>query len=246
MVRQRLMGVLISGLLPAILAAQVGTPLVVDVIGAGSSGSWETDFEFANPEPVPMTAVVTYASTPLGGSCPPSCPFVNVVIPGNGTARLNAGPLGFGRFEVTRQGAGVLPSLTARWVNRANPQQSVEIPLVRRGSLLAADPSILSFPGATATTGNARSNLLIAHLSFTQTGAVLVEAFAANGDALGSRQLTLTSTPQVLRVLEFLRVTAALDAQIRVTRLSGDGPLWGYLITVGEDGTVTASSGLVP
>lgn len=83
---------------------------------------------------------------------------------------------------------------------------------------------------------------------------MLVEAFSASGQFLGSLPVAITADPLnvdgraifLVDALSQLGVTDLEAGQIRVTKTGGDGVMWGLLATVYGDGRVIVSTGKNP
>jgi hypothetical protein len=77
---------------------------------------------------------------------------------------------------------------------------------------------------------------------------VLVEAFSAEGEMVGSHifGISATQTLFLVDVLESLGVSELTGGQIRVRKLDGDGLMWGLLATLHDDGRISVSLGANP
>ena len=78
-----------------------------------------------------------------------------------------------------------------------------------------------------------------------------VEAFDSSGQSLASQTFAITgeSTFQattIVDVLSRLGITELEDGQIRVTRVTGTGSLWGVLTNVLESGALKVKLGANP
>ena len=226
------------------------------LVGTGRAGTWQTRIDLSNPESNAVTVGIYYPAVPLGIPCMPNCPgFVTVTIPPRGTSSVGSASL-FGLLEgplileVTRQG-GPVPPVSVRWVNQADPEQKFELPPIRRASLLALNPGVLAFTGGLESPAGEHSNLVLAQFG-ADSVEVLIEAFSAEGAKLG--EMTASVPPGHVRgglpralflvhVLTSMGITNARDVQIRVTKTSGEGALWGFLATVDEAGAVQVSLG---
>ncbi|MDQ5858657.1 MAG: hypothetical protein M3542_10350, partial [Acidobacteriota bacterium] len=152
-----------------------------------------------------------------------------------------------GRLFVGAHDAEELPTVRARVVNRARPTQSIELPLFRRSTLVALDPHLLAFPAAVRTAG-VHTNLFVSEIELASPVTVLVEAFSAAGGQLGQRSIALAPGETVFLqdVLATLGVTELSSGQIRVTKTSGTGKMWGLTAAVYDDGRVTSAAGKHP
>jgi hypothetical protein len=238
------------------LAARVlmaGDPLVV--VGAGYQPPWDTDMELANGEGNELQVLVS--QWPYSVSPCLSCPYSVVSIPARGTAKVTA------REALTGNGAGgpairtlyvlsetVRPTVTARVVNRDRPSQTIELPVVRRPTIEALNPTVLAFPSAKRS-ADSHTNLILSEVSWEEGRAlaVLLEAYSPAGERLGSSaafDLSTGSTLFLLDVLAQLGVGDLANGQIRVTKTGGMGLMWGLLATVSDDGRVSVSPGMNP
>ncbi len=223
---------------------------VLVALGAGVAGSWETEFEFANFEEGPL--VVFAGEQPHPFVCITSpCGIAYAPLPRKGTARIVATAGDFGRFTgrlfVGADDAEILPTVRARVVNRARPSQGIELPLFRRSTLVGLNPGVLAFPGANRAAG-IHSNLFVSEIALASGMTVLVEAYSAAGERLGSRALSVGAGDTVFLqdVLNGLGVSELPSGQIRVTKTGGSGVLWGLLATVYDDGRGTVAVGKNP
>lgn len=223
---------------------------VLVALGAGVTGTWETEFEFANPDD--GNAVVFAGEQPHPFVCVTSpCGIAYAPLPRTGTARIVTRTADFGtytgRLFVGADDAEDLPTVKARVVNRARPSQAIELPLYRRSTLVTLNPLFLSFPGAQRLPG-AHSNLFVSEIGLTASINVRIEAFASSGERLGQeiRSLAAGETVFLPDVLPRLNVTELSEGQIRLTRTSGGGVMWGLLATVFDDGRVSVTAGKHP
>ena len=237
------------------------------IVGAGFTGSWDTDLVLANPGNVPIWAWI--GQIPRVPGCL-HCPGWERVVPPNGTTKTAAQEiLAFGSpgvrtlyidpYIVDESGriatGSDQPTVTARVVNQARPSQAIALPVVRYATIQALSPTVLVFPSARRT-ADSHSNLIVADVS-RETGAglsILVEAFSAAGERLGGGNFGISaggafsanSTLFLVDVLQTLGVPALDSGQIRVTKTGGSGLMWGLLATVYDEGRVSVSLGLNP
>jgi hypothetical protein len=224
---------------------------VLVALGAGVTGTWDTEFDFANPDD--SNSVNVFAGEqPFPFVCVAApCGIAYAPLARTGTARIVTQSSDFatfrGRLFVGAQDAEDLPTVTARVVNRARPSQSIELPLFRRSTLVALNPLVLSFPGAERT-ATSHGNLFISEMGLSQEVAVLVEAYAHSGERLGGEAHVIPSgeTLVLQDVLSRLGVTELSQGQLRLTRTAGSGVMWGLLATVFDDGRVTVTAGKHP
>lgn len=229
------------------------------VVGAGKSGTWDTQLSFANPTDNPISLQIT-GSSEVFPSCIDPCPIAYLTIPPMGTNGLwssqipglatSNGPL-YTIFATLLNGTA-LPTMRARVVNRyANPDEAVELAVLNLQTALAMNPGVLVFPSATRSAA-VHSNLAIG--SFLSDGekpaTITVQAFSHDGTLLGSGTFS-NCGPRctnifLIDVLHQLGVESLDDGQIRVTKVSGDGVLWGELAVLDTVGHVQISLGRNP
>ena len=223
---------------------------VLVAVGAGVAGTWETEFEFANNTSLPL--LVFAGEQPHEFLCVTGpCGIVYATLPRTGAARIVATAADFGRFTgrlfVGAHDAEELPTVRARVVNRARPTQAIELPLFRRSTLVTMDPRVLAFPSAVRTAG-AHTNLFVSEITLADGLTVLVEAYSAAGQELGERTIALAPGETVFLqdVLATLGVPRLSEGQLRVTKTTGSGRMWGLAATVYDDGRVTVAAGRHP
>lgn len=238
-----------------LLAPAIGGEIRHDVdvlvaLGAGVAGTWETEFEFANNEVLPLS--VFAGEQPHEFVCVTSpCGIAYATLPRTGATRIATTSADFGRFTgrlfVGAHDAEDLPTVRARVVNRARPTQAIELPLFRRSTLVALDPRVLAFPSAVRSPG-AHTNLFVSEIELASPVTVLVEAYSAAGDRLGQRTIALAAGETVFLqdVLAGLGVTELSGGQLRVTKTAGTGKMWGLTATVYDDGRVSVAVGKHP
>ena len=221
------------------------------LVGAGTSGTWGTQLEFANGSDFPESVFVT-PMLGQGGVCAPIIPcFSSADLPPSGTAALSSVISGPGvQTLYVRPTRGLdVPTTRARLVNGVRPNQAVDLPAIRMSTLEHLGPTILAFPSATRS-AEGHSNLVVAEVSrgVNRSLAVLVEAFSPGGERLGAAEFDLSSggTLFLIDVLQQLGVSELENGQIRVTKTGGSGLMWGLLATVYDDGRVSVSPGLNP
>lgn len=174
--------------------AQSQPPGVLVAVGAGYTGTGNTEFEIANVTTTSLTLQVN--TTPrLSSLCPiGGCPGSAVVsraprgstkayatdVRGIGTPLTYLGSL----YLLSEGTASEQSAVRARVFNIAVPTQSIEIPVFRLSTLLALNPPVLAFPSATRS-NLAHSNLILAEVSNTGTLSILVEVFSSSGQLFG-------------------------------------------------------------
>jgi virginiamycin B lyase len=219
--------------------------------GAGISGTWQTEFRFANVESSPVTVFAGIFNRPTG-ICPGVCSIPSLVrgIPSNGSSAAGTDVLrlrGLGLVFVRVLEDGTLPSVKARIFNASAPAQSLDLPTIRLSRLTELNPSSLSFPGEVKD-GAAHSNLWLAEVSQREPLNVVIELINPSGTVVASDEETLGAGQSVylVDVIARLGVANFLEGQLRVRKVGDSGLLWGYLATVNADGAISIFSGLNP
>jgi hypothetical protein len=250
----------IVGTLFLLCSEVAGAADSVVLVGVGQIGTWFTEVTGSNPSDSSLDAQAYFEPhfEPLG-PCPALCPLVYFVLDPNGAQTLD--PTRFGHFAagdavttvyVTPEEGRPLPSIRARVVNAARPEQAISVPAFRLSTLLALNPLSLSFPGATRS-ATARTNLVLADLREPNgsqgTGlSVLAEVYGSGGQKLSSGSYTLQpgETRFLVDILGQLGVESLGAGQVRVQKTAGEGHLWGTMFTTDSDGTLTVSVGAHP
>jgi hypothetical protein len=223
-------------------------------VGVGVSGTWDTEIVLANPDPFSNAVVVGIDIVPPS-LCPPMTGCLGdagITVPPFGTARLLASEIngffsGLLPLMLYISSDMDLPSVRARVVNGSLPSQAIEVPGIRLSTLTALNPVALSFPGATRSSVG-HSNIVMAEIANTGSLSILIEAFDSDGALKGSQPFEISSGQTVFLqdVLGQLGVTDLVDGQLRVTKISGDGLMWGTMSTLYSDGGVAVSTGANP
>ena len=229
------------------------------LVGAGYSDGWDTAVEAANAES--FSILGNLGGGRSRGTCvihdgcpqPPNFPLAP-----HATARRmlsqTSGISGFYTYfffsDTFSADPFDLPTVKARVFNRSTPGQSVDLPVIRYSALLRLNPTVLFFPSVTKKAGGPRSNLIISNVI---GGAISfnAEVFSSAGDLLGSAPFVIASaspgsTLFIQDIAGTLGVTDLEQGSVRVTRTGGSGLLWGVLMTVAEDGSLTYSLGQNP
>jgi hypothetical protein len=218
--------------------------------GAGTSGSWQTEYRFANVESNPVTifAGIFPRPTYVCGIC--TVPQIVQRIPADGSSKagsdvLRLVGLRIVPFRVLED--GILPSVKARSFNANVPGQSVDLPTIRLSRLMELNPSLLSFPGAVKF-GAARSNLWLAEAGRHESLDIVIELIDPDGHIVASRAETVGAGESVylVDVIGSLGIASFPDGQLRVRKNADRGLLWGYLATVDGNGAISIFSGLNP
>lgn len=228
----------------------------VVMVGAGVSGTWDTEFRFANPSSFSQgvyLGLFLEPNTVCAGFCHGQTFFD---LPPRGGASLRASAPTFEGLGTVFGGLGTAyargsgeepPTVTARVFNTARPGQGIEIPTILLSTLADRNPSILAFPSASRGV-DVHTNLVLAEVGFDDAITVRVEAFSPGGDFLGGNSFRIETgtTLFLVDVLSQLGVAELDGGQIRVTKTGGNGLMWGLLATLSDDGRVTVSPGTNP
>jgi hypothetical protein len=231
----------------------------VVVVGSGALGSWTTRFDLANPTASPLLVQLSPALAEFQTACPNPCPWITVTIPASGTTTVMADipgtpSEGLNSIFISADDPVVLPVVRARVLNTANLPEGIELPAVRLSTVLSLDAAVLNFPSALRN-ADAHTNLAVGAITMEggqETLTVRVEIFGADGTLLGSGTFTNAvpaGAPQNVFLGDIagqLGVQTLEDGLIRVTKLSGDGGLWGETSTVYPNGRVSVSVGRNP
>lgn len=223
------------------------------VAGAGVAGKWDTEFNIANVSAEPIEVSIFIEGLPLGLPCPPNCTGQIYALPGKGTLRVRAsefiGAAYPGPQLVTLEALedAPLPVVHARSVSSESACQFAELPVVKESSI--QETPILVFPGVARGDGF-YTNLILESLTMGPTS-VEVELVAADGEVLGTEAFLIPgrSTNHAFTLVDVAAhfgVTALENGQVRVRKLSANGPVWGVLATVGTEGSLRVSVGANP
>ncbi|MEP6995755.1 MAG: hypothetical protein ABI968_14630 [Acidobacteriota bacterium] len=240
---------------PSALRGDVGDVLII--AGGGFVGPWDTEIDMANisADPISVTLSRSGPIPMIEAPCPPNCNGKTYTVPGHGTLRVLASDfLAFTGPQMIRVETDKFvvdgpvhasPVVHARAVNTLSAAQFAELPVVRESTIKALDQvDPLVFPGASRLSG-VYSNLILGNIEeFSPSSEILVEAFDSQGSVLGSAHFTAPTT--FVDVVKALGVSELDGGQIRVTKLSGDGTLWGVLTTVVGNGSLKVSLGANP
>jgi hypothetical protein len=239
----------------------------VIVSGVGSSGTWGTSIDFANPGSTPLRFnVIPNPRECIVGPC-------DFTIPASGTLTIGpeslSGPLR--TIFVAPEEGSATPVVRAHVLDAASPR-GAELPAVSLGSITGrADSHSLTFPGVTrnATT---HSNLILGGISATpatfptDTFAANVQLFDRDGNLLGGKLVAndcapvagvSTSCPDafLIDVVAQLGVEAVEGGQLSVTMIHIDPAnvpftqavaIWGELANVSASGASGVIAGVNP
>ena len=222
------------------------------VLGAGSLGTWTSEYTVSNTEARPL-AVGIGSSPEVVTVCPPLTACVDLLeLPPNGSSVKRGGVVPFGAVYLRALSGTTAPTVKARVFNLASPTQVLELPTFRLQTLLALNPTILTFPGATRSSST-RSNLVLAVLRPTDvfvdsSVSLILEVYSAEGERLGSRSLLLECCRSefIVDVVSFVGVPALESGQLRVTKTGGNGVFWGIMPSFNSDGSLSVSLGANP
>jgi hypothetical protein len=231
------------------------------VTGTGSPGTWTTQLEIANPGSTDLRVTIDQAAGFQQCSFP-VCPFATLLVPGNGTTTLETSALSFDSatqlqtIYVTPSDGITLPTVRAQAVNRAQPSQKNMLPVVRLSTLNLLEPSVLSFPAASRTS-TTHSNIGVGVVASDGTNSMFsirVDVLSSTGTPLASGTFANTLVSELgsganiflVDVLGLLGIDDLEEGQIRVTKLAGDGALWGEMATITTEGGVLMTEGVNP
>jgi hypothetical protein len=232
-------------------AAEEGSDTLV-FAGTIQAGPWQTQFLVGNRTAVPVEAYV--GSDPVvPGACPPPCPGTRFLeVPANGLRTTTEPSVGLGTTYVSTTTNIEVPAISARIGNLDVPAETVDVPWVKLSTIVAANPTQLTFVGARQGSAG-RSNLVLANVRRSPRPtfrggdiAAQVDAFAADGSPVGSMVVTLIYGQTVFlgQILKQVGITELPNGVLRVTKTGGDGILWGVLYSVDAGGALFATLGV--
>jgi hypothetical protein len=251
--------IIVAAALLSVTRTVAGDSLVVT--GTGSPGTWTTQLELANPGSTDLRVTI-YETAGFQECSFPVCPFATVVVPGNGTIALETSSLSFDSatqlqtIYVTPSDGITLPTMRAQAINRAQPSQKNILPVVRLSTLNLLAPSVLSFPAASRTSIT-HSNIGVGVIAPDGTNppfSIRIDVLSSTGMLLASGTFENTLVPELgfganiylVDVLGYLGITELEDGQVRVTKISGDGALWGEMATITSECGVLMTEGINP
>lgn len=232
-------------------AAGLATADELVVVGVGRIGPFDTTLEIANPTAASMTVVFNNAppeNTGCPGTGPPCVP--SVTIPAHGSVTVDSTKYSFGALDLLYigvLGAPGLPSVRATISNQNLAPQVVSLPVASRDALVEANPTLLSFAGATRS-ATAHSNLVLANVYPTDASkvdplSVTMTAYDAVGGVRGSLNAVVTDHPLFLvDICGQLGVPTMDKGHIEVAKVSGNGLLTGLMITTTPGGGIAVSA----
>ena len=260
--RRRILSILLAFGAPALLRGET-----LLIAAGGFVGAWDTEIEMANVLADPVDVTLSITGIPSGLPCPPNCTSQTLTVPGHGMQRVLASAFlgsvyaGPQMIRVDTPAGVAAPSVHARSINAVSETQFAELPVVRLATIEGLDTSVLVFPGVTRQSG-VYSNLILEGIggSFSGGSTVMVELFDASGQSLGSQTFAITgeATFQATTIVDIVaRIVGTNsppgtdlpileDGQIRVTRLTGTGSLWGVLTNVLGSGALKVKLGANP
>jgi len=259
MAQPRLPVLLIAGCLILFSESVIAQTDSVVLVGVGQIGTWSTEVTGSNPSDSPLPARVFFEPRfEPPAACPALCPVVYFDLAPHG-AQSHSNLFGLLLAEttvttvyVTPDAGKPLPSVRARIVNSARPEQVISVPAFRLSSLLALNPLSLSFPGAKRS-ATSRTNLVLADLQEPNHPggrgfSAQVEVYSSSGQSLSVASYSLGpgETHFLVDVLGQLGVESLDVGQIHVRKTAGAGHLWGTMFTTSSDGAVTVSVGAHP
>jgi hypothetical protein len=237
---------------PVPAASEEGSDTLV-FAGTIQAGPWQTQFLVGNRTALPVEAYLGSDPT-VPGACPPitGCPGTRLLqVPANGLRATTDPGVGVGTTYVSTTSNVEVPAVSARIGNVDVPAESVDVPWVRLSTIVAANPTQLTFAGVRQGSAG-RSNLVLANVRRSPAPTfrgdditAQVDAFAADGSPLGSMVVTLAYGQTVFlgQVLSQVGVTELPNGVLRVTKIGGNGILWGVLYSVDASGGLAATLG---
>jgi hypothetical protein len=240
-------GIAVSVVALRVTVAQEANAIVV--VGAGYTGTWDTEILLANPSAVSLEVLVGRIPRPcLITTCPPPVPRF-VEIPPSGQTKVLASEMTANEvsylFITPYSDPSGVPIVRARAFEVDQPSRAMELPAISYAQWLDRIGSVFVFPGAL------RSEAAYSNLSVVELGAgnvsYRVDAFDTAGNSVASLSggLPIGGYGVLVDVLKQMNVTA-FDGQIRLTQTGGDGVLAGTLATLGSDGSFAVSGGFNP
>ena len=246
-------------LIAAMSASAAGDSLVVT--GTGSPGTWTTQLQLANPTGTDLRVTIFQAAG-FQECLFPACPFVTVTVPADGTTTLMTSSLSFDSatqlqtIYITPSDGVTFPTVRAEALNQAQVAQKNIIPAVRLSTISALAATMLSFPAASRS-ATAHSNIAVGAITPDGTNSrftIRVEVFSPTGALLASgvfdntvvSELNYGANIVLSDVLGSLGVAELTDGLIRVTKIAGDGALWGEMATVTNECGVLMTEGINP
>jgi hypothetical protein len=252
-----------------LIVSMVGGLVAADslvIVGPGTLGRYQTTITFANPTATPLECVLTtLPGTP--GFCNVLCPpglYVNVEVPANGTFQWT--PVDFSpstgfplnTLLVTPAEGFPLPTVKAHIVDTLVPTRGVDLPVIRLSTLTAQNPTVLVFPDISRT-ATLHSNLVLGAIDQdgrSQLLTVQIQVFSSDGQLVGQGTFSNAAQNQgmspaaadlfIVDVPGQLGISTLEAGQMRVTKLSEAGFLWGEVATMSTDGGASLSVGLNP
>jgi PKD repeat protein len=230
-------------------------PEALLIMGAGNTGTWDTELLIANPVGVPLALEVGSIPVPSGcvtDPCPPPLNPARIEVPANGQLTLHfadvVGGPGLQYLYVLPSSPNLpLPVVRARVYEVAQPARAMELPITSYAALAARHNSPLDFPGAELSS-TAHSNLVIAEVGgqYLPAGA-FIEAITADGTTVASKSISL-ATRQTLFLIDILKTMGLQEfsGHLRVTYGGGGGVIDGALATLTSDGGFAVSAGFNP
>ena len=216
-------------------------------LGAGVAGTWETEFDFANSESLPLSVFageqpnefvcVTSRAESRTRRSPEPAP------PGSSRRRWTSDASPGGSSSAPTTPRSFPRSAPASSTARARPRRSSSRSSVARRSWRSTRAFSLSRQPCAPQ--EPTTNLFVSEIEIANALTVLVEVYSSAGQQLGQRTIALApgETAFLQDVLATLGVTELSEGQIRVTKSSGTGKMWGLTATVYDDGRVTVATG---
>jgi len=220
------------------------------VLGAGHFGSWTTEYVFANDSDTPIAFDISFQAN-IQAPCPAPCQgFLSVSVPANGAVAVSQQVSSFFAHYLV---GFALPRVRARILSSGSPQLGADLPVFRVATLRSLNPTSLVFPIRPEAM---RTNLLLSNVIDIGQAAdllgdmtVKVDVFGADGGLLATRTVVAPSDlgqTYIVDIGQFMGIPNPTAGQVRATRISGGGVMWGILPSLNSDGTISITLGEVP
>jgi len=239
---------------PRAASAQDASSIVV--VGAGYTGSWDTEVVLANPYDgdLAITAYTARLSSAASGCqadpCPPPYPvFLTLPAHGQGTFHYSdVKATGVSALYISTDDGVRLPVARARAYDVQTPSRAMGLPVISFSTLAARPPGPFMFPGARRSS-SAHSNLVVVESSnlVNSSAAILIEAVNADGVTVASTTRSIAAGRSVI-IPDLLGVMGLsdFDGTVRVTQTGGTGIIDGALAILTDDGGFAVSEGFNP
>jgi hypothetical protein len=260
-----LVGILTSILVlgASLRASGVEAPALV-VVGAGYTGTWDTEILIGNPYDADLNLEVSSVrlsseTTPCTvGTCPPPTPTY-LALKANSQITIHVSQMGgliggpvIALYINCVPGADSidtrLPVVRARAYAVATPGRAMELPVVSIAALTSRAPLPFVFVGALHS-ATAHSNLIVAETSnlVGSDANFVIDAVNSDGEVVASmtRSVSAGGSVFLVDVLGAMGISD-FDGVIRVNQTGGPGVVTGALATLTDDGGFAVSGGFNP